>query len=126
MNEGSDRLIVRVPLTLKRRGGRTEVIVPEGLDPWSAEQPRTNRPIALAVARAHRWQELLDVGRFPSARALAAAVGVHHSYVDRLLRLTLLAPDIVEAIMAGREPSGLSLDKLCQLPMEWAEQRRML
>ncbi|MEE9140465.1 MAG: hypothetical protein V3U18_06780, partial [Alphaproteobacteria bacterium] len=76
--------------------------------------------LAIAVARAHRWQEFLDQGRFASITELASALGVDFAYAARLLQLTLLAPDIVEAILDGREPSGLSLEKLKRgLPVAW-------
>jgi hypothetical protein len=57
---------------------------------------------------------------------LARDVGVDNSYLARMLRLTLLAPDIIESILNGTEPDGLSLEKLYRLPVEWEEQGRML
>jgi hypothetical protein len=80
----------------------------------------------VAVARAHRWKELLESGRYGSWVEIAAAQGVDPSYVARILRLTLLAPDIVESVIDGTEPDGLSLGKLYQLPMAWDEQRTVL
>jgi hypothetical protein len=80
----------------------------------------------LAIIRGHRWKELLESGRYPSIDALAARMGANSSYVGRHLNLTLLAPDIVEAILLGREPDDLSLAKLYRLPPEWDEQRRAL
>ena len=78
------------------------------------------------VARAHRWRELLEAGQYPTIRALAADLGVDNSYVARILRLTLLAPDLIEAILAGTEPDGLSLEKLYRLPTVWEERRGAL
>jgi hypothetical protein len=73
-----------------------------------------------------RWQEMLDAGEFASVTDLAERPNVDRSYASRILRLNLLAPDIVEAILAGREPSGLSLAKLTQtLPVLWHKQREM-
>ena len=67
------------------------------------------------------------MGRHPSIKALARAEGVHHAYVAKLLRLTLLAPDIVEAVLDGRLPKGARLEDLVRpLPADWVEQRRML
>ncbi len=94
-------------------------------------RPRTHRaksptqePLVTALARAFHWQELIDSGKYSSISDLAEALGLDRSYVGRIMRLALLAPDIVEAIVEGREPSGLSLEKLvCGLPMLWAEQR---
>ena len=93
------------------------------------QEPRTApvyKPLAVAVARAHRWEELLEQGRFSSINELADAVGVDRGYVGRLLNLTLLAPDIVEMILDGREPSGLSLRQLNRImPLDWDAQRRV-
>jgi len=121
-----EQLVVSVPLAMKRRGGRKEIITPGGQTPESRRQPSTNAPLALTIARAYRWRELLEQGRYRSIRSLAEKLGVDNSYVARLLRLSLLAPDIVEAILDGAEPSGLSLEKLYRAPMEWERQRQEL
>ena len=121
-----EQLVVSVPLAMKRRGGRKQVIAPGGQAPDAPARPRTNATLALTLARAHRWRELLEDGRYRSIRSLALELGVDNSYVARLLRLSLLTPDIVEAILDGTEPSGLSLGKLYRAPMEWEDQRQML
>jgi 16S rRNA U516 pseudouridylate synthase RsuA-like enzyme len=121
-----EQLVVSVPLAMKRRGGRKQVIVPGGANSGASTQPSTNASLALTIARAHRWRELLEQGRYRSIRSLAQELGVDNSYVARLLRLSLLAPDIVEAILDGAEPSGLSLEKLYRAPMEWERQREEL
>jgi len=124
--ERGDHIVIRIPLTLKRRSGRREVIV----DPPPSSAPARRRqnlnPLMVAVARAHRWKELLESGRYGSWVEIAAAQGCDPSYVARLLRLTLLAPDIVESILDGSEPDGVSLAKLHRLPVDWEEQRRAL
>ena len=80
-----------------------------------------------AIARAHRWKRLMESGRFASVTELAEAEKINQSYLCRVLRLTLLAPDIVEAILDGRQPAGLQLNALLgQIPTEWTEQRRIL
>jgi len=121
-----DCLLFNVPLRIKRRRGRKEIIAPAGLDSTTADQARTNHGLAVMVARAHRWQELLESGRYATIGELARDVGVDNSYLARLLRLTLLAPDLIEAILNGTEPDGLSLKKLYALPVEWEGQRRRL
>ena len=78
-----------------------------------------------ALARAFHWQELVDSGKYASISDLAEALGLDRSYVSRIMRLTLLAPDIVEAIVEGRESSGLSLERLV-MPVVWGEQREDL
>ena len=77
--------------------------------------------------RAHRWKGLLEQSKYRSAGELAEAEGVTRSFVNRLLRLTLLAPDIVEAILDGRQPKGLQWADFTQaLPSDWEEQRKRL
>ena len=119
-----DDVVVTVPLTLKRRGGRKEV--DSSTNPRVAASTGTQLPLALTLARAHRWRALLESGRYGTIRELSGALGMDNSYVARLLRLTLLAPDITEAILEGTEPSGLSLEKLFRLPLDWGRQRDAL
>jgi hypothetical protein len=86
-------------------------------------KPRPDETLIRALARAHRWQRLLEEGRFRSAGEAGEAEGVTRSFVNRLLRLTLLAPDIQEAILEGRQPKGLHLEELTKaMPSEWEEQ----
>jgi len=121
-----DNILIRIPMRFKKRGGRKEIIAPEGLDSAFPVAAPAQEPIVTALARAHRWQRMLDAGEVTSIAELAERLDVDSSYVGRILRLTLLAPDIIEAILAGREPSGLSLAKLTQtLPMLWNEQRQL-
>ena len=123
---GDGGLRIRVPMALKRRGGRKEIVIPAGLPRRQRSAPQAHSALVLAVIRGHRWKELLESGRYPSIDALAARMGVNASYVGRQLNLALLAPDIVEAILMGREPDGLSLEKLYRAPVGWEEQRRAL
>jgi len=123
------RITVHIPMELKVRGGRKEVILPDHLIPEQspAQKPTVQDSLVIALARAHRWKTLMENGRFGSVEELAHALKMDSSYVGRILRLTLLAPDIITAILEGREPSGLSLGMLTKtLPMDWVEQRRAL
>ena len=126
--ETSDHgLVVDVPLKLKKRAGRKEVILSDVFGGGAIERMPHQEALVIALARAHRWQKLLDEGKFKSVSDLAREIGLDPSFAARLLRLTLLAPDIVEAILMGEEPSGLSLTMLSkQLPVIWTEQRREL
>ena len=86
--------------------------------------PSHQEALVIAIARAHRWQKLLEEGKFESISDLAREIGLDVSFASRLLRLTLLAPDIIEAILMGEEPSGLSLTMLTkQLPVLWDKQQ---
>ncbi len=77
-----------------------------------------------AVARAFRWRLMMETGRYATINELAAAEEINSSYVSRLLRLTLLAPGLVEAILDGRQPEGMTLPGLMEpFPVEWDRQR---
>lgn len=120
-------LTVTVPMTFKKRGGRKLVIAPNGADAWPPPRARIDNTIVKALARAHRWKKLLDTGDYPTVQDLATAEKINPSYIARILRLTLLAPDIVEAILDGRQPAGLQLDDLLTpFPVEWDEQRKQI
>ena len=120
-----DGVVVHIPMKFKRRGGRKEIIVPQGCVSTAPEKSPIQRPLVVALARAFRWQELLESGKVASIAALAKQLKVDRAYVSRILGLTLLAPDIVRAILDGNEPSGLSLARLTKpFPVLWEEQRR--
>jgi hypothetical protein len=124
-----ERITVHIPMALKVRAGRKEIILPDGLAPDDspAKKPATQESLVIALARAHRWKALLESGRFCSLEEMAHALKLDRSYVGRILRLTLLAPDIIMAILDGNEPSGMSLGKLTKtLPLDWIEQRNLL
>jgi hypothetical protein len=116
-------ITVRVPLTIRRRPGRKTVVTPEGVGP-ALVSTRADPTLLKALARAHRWQRLLDDGRYASISELAVAEKIERGFLGKMLRLTLLAPDIVEGLMAGqREIDTLSLTRL---PVLWARQRATL
>ena len=80
-----------------------------------------------AIARAFRWREMLENGKYATIAEIAAAEKINDSYVGRVLRLTLLAPDIVEAILYGGQPAEVTLGGLMQpFAVEWPEQRKIL
>jgi hypothetical protein len=109
----------------QRRGGRKVIIAPDGGDAWAPAKPRPDETLIRALARAHRWKRVLEEGRYRSAGELAEAEGVTRSFVNRLPRLALLAPDIVEATLDGAQPKGMQLEELkCELPIAWEEQRQ--
>ena len=124
INDGRT-LAVRVPLALAKRGGRKLILAPDGTMPaHGARQPRVDTAIVRALARAHRWQRMIETGRFATIGDLARTERVNPSYLARVLRLTLLAPDIVEAILDGRQPAGITLGRLMQvLPVAWSVQQ---
>lgn len=119
-------LIVRVPFAIKKRGGRKLVIAPDGA-PWSPPHARIDSTLVKAIARAHRWKRFLESGEYSSVAELAAAEKINESYICRVLRLTLLAPDIVKAILDGRQPPELQMNVLLKpFPVEWGEQHAVI
>jgi hypothetical protein len=119
-------MTIRVPLTLRRIGGRKRVVSPPGASAWMPPRPEINSPLLHALARAFHWQSLLDGGQYASVNELAKAHGKNASYVAAILRLTLLAPDIVESVLDGRQPPTLQLQPLIRsgFKMEWELQRQ--
>ena len=117
-----ETITVHIPLTFRKRGGRKRVVTPDGAE-W-APRPRVDNAMVKALARAFRWRKMLDEGIFGTLEDLARAKGVHATYVSRVLRLTLLAPGVVEAILDGRQSAELQLDDLLNgFPLEWEGQR---
>ena len=119
---------VRVPISIRRRGGRKLVLAPDGAEVTAAPVTRhVDNAMVKAIARAFRWRDMLESGEYATIREIADAEKINESYVGRVLRLTLLAPDIVEAILDGRQPAGLQLDGLMRrFPVGWREQREDL
>jgi hypothetical protein len=108
------------------RGGRKIVIVPDGMPDWNPAQIKIDNKLIRALARAYRWQQLLESGKYSTTHELAASEKIDRSYLCRMLRLTLLAPDIMEAILGGRQPPGMELIRLLRgFPVEWEAQRKM-
>jgi len=118
-------MLVHIPMTLTKRQGRKQIVLPAGSDTIFTRQDIATDPVALAIARGFRWQELLDNGTYPTVRALAKAVKQDTAYVARTIRLTLLAPEIIEAVIVGRRPPELTLKRLTrEFPVVWEDQRR--
>jgi hypothetical protein len=116
-------LTVHVPMKLQRHGGRKLIIAPDGGELQYAAPVRDSTLIK-GIARAHRWRRLLENGVYLSISELAKAEKINLSYLSHVLRLTLLAPDIIETILDGHHPKGLKLtDLLKPFPMEWHRQR---
>jgi hypothetical protein len=121
--------VTMVPLTIKRRQNR-KLLIP----PTPAEAARASGgldvPMIKTLGKAFYWKRLLDEGRYPTATDLARALKLEPGWVAEVLRLTMLAPDIIEAVLDGRQPRHLNLQVLRGrhelLPRDWSEQRKVL
>lgn len=102
-------MVVSIPISLRRQGGRKQVVTPANVAPWSPPPPRVDNTIVKALARAHRWRGMLESKLFASVRDLAKAEKINEAYLGRVLRLTLLSPAITDAILSGRQPQTLEL-----------------
>ena len=120
-------VVLNVPITLRQRSGRRVVAVggPRG---ESGERTRTGAtPLQLALARGHRWLRMIEAGEVSSLREIAQRDGADHSYLAKHLNLTLLAPDIVAAILDDAMPNHVTLfDLAVDPPALWDDQRARL
>ena len=114
---------VDVPMTFKLRGGRKVIVLPDGTQGNPLPKATIDNTLVKAIARAFRWQAMLENGTYGCIKDIARAERINGSFVSRVIRLALLAPDIVEAILAGRQPAALTLKGLmAPFPVEWERQ----
>ena len=121
MNRGGTEIVtVQGPFTFRKRGGRRVMVMPEGTEP---ERPQVDNTLAKALARAFRWKKMLESGKFNTINDVAVREKIQPSYLTRILRLTLLAPEFVEEIVEGRQGPGVTLTALMErVPEEWSKQ----
>lgn len=126
----ADTITVKVPIAFKRRRGRKRIVAPDGaeLEPAaSAPTGEIDSALVKAIARAYRWQRMLESGEYATLRELAKAERLDAAYVSRMLRLTLLAPDLVQRILEGSRSRIPPLEALrTTLPAEWNAQERWI
>ena len=114
---------IKVPFAVRKHGGPKLILAPDGA-PMPPLAPQVDSTLVKAIARAFRWQKMLDTGQYATIKEIAKAEKINPSYVSRVLRLTLLAPDLVEALVHGRQTSTMSLPNLMTpFPIEWDRQR---
>ncbi len=119
-------LTIQVPMTFKTRGGRKLMISPDGAPSWAKPRTRIYNTMVKALARAFRWRRQLETGSYMTIEEIAAAEKINTSYVSRVMRLALLAPEIIEMIVDGRQPADLTTAKLMKpFPVEWKEQMKV-
>jgi hypothetical protein len=124
---GPTHITVRVPLRIRRRPGRKTIVTPvvDGLPTHTTT--RADPTLLKALARAFWYQRMLDTGTYTTIAEMAAGEKLDRGYLGRLLQLTLLAPDIVEAIVEGKQPEGMMLPRLMEpFPADWSQQQRLV
>ena len=117
-----ERVTLHVPFRVVKRGGRKEMQLPEG----AVRPSKTDNTLVKALARAFRWKRMLETGEFATIGDLAAHEGIAHSYMTRVLRMTLLSPEIVEAILDGKQGPEVTLARVLEpFASGWQEQRKV-
>jgi len=120
-------LVITIPFRLKKRGGRRLVVTPMGADAWAPSPPQIDNTLLRALARAHRWKRMLERGDYTTIRDIENVEGVTNSFVSRSLKLTLLAPDIIDTILNGQQPKTLQLENIAYgFSPFWPAQRQMV
>ncbi|WP_306755264.1 hypothetical protein [Paracoccus actinidiae] len=115
-----ETMILHVPFRVVKRGGRKEIQLPEN----APQTRRSDSTLVKALGRAFRWKRMLESGEFATISELAEHEAIAHSYMTRVLRLTLLAPDIIEEILDGKQTPELTLPRLLEpFPADWSAQR---
>jgi len=131
---GGVRITTFVPFHFKKRGIKKVIVAPEGVSQPIAVTdtpvltPEQDRPLLKALGRGIYWQQLIDNGTVASGTEIAERECIHRSTVNDLLRLALLAPDIVQAAYEGRLRRAVSLEAIlrAKVPLDWNEQRRLI
>jgi hypothetical protein len=122
-NADASTITVRVPLSAQQRGSRKLILTPPGEPDWVPRRARVDDTLINAIARAHRWNRMLEGGEYASVTELSKAEDVTESYLARILRLTLLSPKIVEAVLDGRSAGSPQLQQLVR-PFSFAWQQQ--
>ena len=126
LSEDGTILHIHIPMQLRRRGGKKVIITSDGQSYTPGTEPAMpDDPLVKALARARRWQTMLESGETATIKDLAEKEGVERSYMARTLKLNVLAPFIVDAILGGNYPDTINLNSLrAGIPLDWEEQRR--
>lgn len=116
-------ITVHIPISIKKHGGRRYIITPDAAQE-TYKTPVEKESLLKAIGQAFEWKAMLDEGKASSMAELAAKADINPSYLARVFRLTLLAPDIIDAILNGKQPQQLTLlDIFKSMPADWNEQR---
>ena len=118
---------IEIPMTFKKRGGRKVIVLPDGSHGHPSPAATIDNAMVKAIARAFRWQKMLENGTYGCLDEIAKAERISPSFISRIIRIGTLAPDIVDAILDGRQPAHLTLkDLMKSFPVHWAAQKSYL
>ena len=124
---GGEVISIEIPMTFKKRGGRKVIVLPDGSHGHPSPAATIDNAMVKAIARAFRWQKLLENGTYSCLDEIAKAERIGPSFISRIIRIASLAPDIVDAILDGRQPAHLTLKDLMEsFPVIWQEQYEKL
>lgn len=127
LEESENGIRVHIPMSFRKRSGRKEIVVPDGIQPDERSAADYHDALVIAISRAHRWKKLLDEGKYRSIAQMSRALKINRYYLARLLRLTLFAPAIIETVLESSGPDGLSIERLRRpVPTLWSEQTDLL
>jgi hypothetical protein len=126
LSKDGKTLTVHIPIVFSSTSARKQIVVPNGAQPWQPSRAeRIDNALITALARAHRWKAMIESGEYGTTADLARSEGINFSYLCRVLRLTLLSPAIVEAIL-DRTATHLELkDLMVPFPVEWDQQEHL-
>ena len=121
-----ETVTLHIPFRVLKRDGRKEMVLPSNTPEGAAQPRKTDNTLVKALARAFLWKRMLASGEFATIAELAEREGIAPSYMTRVLRLTLLAPVIIEAILDGKHGPAVTLARLLEaFPAEWEQQLRL-
>lgn len=117
-----------IPIDFKKSKNRKIITTPNGQDLTQSVAPQHDTSLVKAIVRAYKWEGMLEEGAAKSITDIARKENMDRGYVSSVMRLTALAPDIITAILNGRQPQALQLSSVIRtsLPYCWEEQREML
>lgn len=127
VNSTENTVRFTIPMQFKRRSSRKMIVGPDGktIKAMASNASKADQTFVNALAKAFRWQTMLEDGTYASPKELAQREGMDITHLYRVMRLTLLAPDIIEAVLKGKQPRTLTLQNVIRgFPISWAQQRQ--
>lgn len=115
-------ITVHIPISFKRHGGRKYIIAPEAI-PEEYASPLASTSLLKALGRAFEWQAMIESDRALTMDEIADKTNLPRSYVSKVMKITLLAPDIIESILDGKQPKHMTLADVVKMPSDWNQQR---